>query len=193
MLRRRRFTRTTRRKRPTQWVSSTNGYGVNTPALTIGGPPVGIELLGATAAAASFDPPIIQRFTLERIRGEAFWQVEPANFLANDYFVVGAGIVVVTTNVAGTTVLPDPLSQADSGTPWLWIRHWKVFAFGAGATGDNSANQLLEGNYVDVKSKRVIRENQQLVLVWNVTRKKGLSTPAFYVSAWLRSLISRVA
>lgn len=173
---------------PKQWVSSPNGYGsVGTIGASSG--IVTAVLAGADGVAASFNPPIIQRFTVLRIRGEVIWA--PLTGATGDVYVLGAGIML--TKIADTGQANyDPTSQPDAGSPWLWLRHLTVCI---GSTNNATLGGMADqwSFDIDVKSKRVVKENERLVIFTKVLSVTGGGLGTFSQIDYLRTLISKVA
>lgn len=179
-----------RRKVPQQWVCSTQGYnasGTFTPAV---GPQV-ITLAAASGVAASFDPPIIQRFTIQRVLASVHMAVLDTSAVTFAPRMVGIGIAVARVG----TVL-DPVSQTDGGYPWMYIRHvWlpggQTIDTGSPARGEVIDWALKLGPQIDVKSKRVVHEGEALYMYLNVAQPLVSDGCGFNV--FVRTLIRKVA
>lgn len=191
-----------------QWVVSNQGGGWNQSINVIGAGAntTGVELVGASPTS-SFDPPVIDRFTLERIRGSIlpFSMACPGAGTFNAF--LGAGIIK-WKKTSGAAVFPllDPLSPADAGADWLWLHHWSLVGqvtaatnvlFSDGQVLTQAAGGLQQScdvsavrQQVDVKSKRVMKEGEILLLCLSANLGGSL---AIQVTTYLRCLISRVA
>ena len=172
-----------RAKRPMQWVANAASYVADTPIATVSGTTASAILVSTVGGASA--PPSIDRFTVERIRGNLSWVVLPSANAQTAH--VSAGILKVTSDAAGTVVLPNPNTAADGETPWLWLRHCS-FNNGAADTYIEPGAQL--SWEVDVRTKRVMRDNEQLLLVFVANFTAGMTVSAV---PYLRTLISRVA
>lgn len=192
-----------RKKSPTQWVVCKDW---NTTLTSVVGAPGVTELVGATSvAAAGFDPPIIQRFTVVCVRG----QLMPLSISFNaggGVWTLGCGIIKLRTNVAGfaTATFPNPNSQGDAGADWLWLRQFTFGVQSVGAGAQQVTDHYLTtaaapgasyrdsslSQFVNVASKRTMREGEALALVCSLS---GTAGGVVSWTPYLRSLIKRVA
>lgn len=174
----RRRSRSFHRRPPSQWVA-------NYAAFTQGGGLVATELVGASQAVASVDPPILQRFTVQAVRGQILMTVGAAPATATN-IACRYGIIVTKRGTGGAIANYDPYSQTDGGAPWLWT--------GTATFAQSTTNAVLFWNLVldvNVRVHRRISEGEQLVLFTNaVITGAGASCT---LTQLLRTLITRVA
>jgi len=168
----RRRARSTRRvKTPVAWHvcgSAEPGFNLESfspTVFTLGGG--GISTHGLLAAARTSDASMIagingnERMRVERIRGEIHLHANAADS------TVGYGIVVVNQVTGGGSYdVFDPQSGTDAAMPWLWLSH--RFVRTASVGGPN--NYVIP---VDVKSRRILRPDQALVLMASVVSIAG--------------------
>lgn len=181
-----------RKKVPQQWCSSPAGYG--TPlTFTLGAGPAPIVLAGATGVAASFDPPIIQRFTVMAVRGEVLVNGTNSSSSQPAIIRIAFGIIISQESSSGI-LLPSPLSQLDAGQSWLWLRHYDI-ALPAGIVGAGIflSGLLYDVDHVLAKSKRIVKEQQQLVMMTQAVLFSGGGTTSVTITPFLRTLIRKVA
>lgn len=180
------------RKQPTQWLAGSAAYSVvGVPVVPGAAVPVGLEVCGASGAVASSDPPTIQRFKVERVQGDITIGQSSAGANGN-VSMLGVGLIITKSTLAAGPVFPDPTNQTDAGWPWLWLRHYPVNE----ATVPFAAliqQHLPDGSWIDTKTKRIIREGERLYLVAKMPVYAGSPTGAYFISAFLRVLISKVA
>jgi len=171
-----------RAKRPTQWVGG-NAYNASTGLVSL--TQSNLELCGSTSSG--FDPPGIDRFTVERVRGQVI-----VNWLPNAVSEVchlDMGIIAVTDSATAAGIVPSPSTQADSGAHWLWLQH-AVYSAG-GINVQQGVLATCPAYFdIDVKSKRVFREDMTLYLAVLASFTAGGSCQ---LNSFLRTLISRVA
>lgn len=184
-----------RRKKPVQWYATAGGYSplsgagilsftgtAGTYPTTLGG------VLIDTSEAAVPVPPAIDRMTLECIRGKMMFQLLIAAGANNKEFAVSWGICLLTTNAAGTLVLPDPSDPRDAGQDWLFLDHKTLTYENVVA---NTVPMVQGETDVFVRSKRVIREDMKLV--WVARAQASVVGDQLNVIPAMRCLISRVA
>lgn len=204
-MKRRRSFGSRRRKKPMQWVASLPGYGQSQSIVIPGAALIPIELAGATSVAGTgFDPPLIQRYTVERIMGDLCVNMisnAQDNFLA----VLHLGVIVCDVGVVtSVTGLPDPGNQLFAGNSWLWLKHICLpvpqitNSSGLPSPSDQPVTDMSRTSTwrpsVDIKVKRVLRENQVLLLMASLGfAAGGGSAINMLLLPYLRSLISRVA
>lgn len=180
-----------RRKRPTQWVTGPATYA--TSAVLVAAVPKQSFLLVGSPDAATNDPPVINRYTVDAVLG------------CNEYYThntaaqtvdmqVGCGIIVMERKVA-VGAEPDPLNPSDADAGWLWLE-WQVFPLGDNNNFSNSKPAAVRGNHWKIRSKRVMTENHGLYLIYSIKNNAGGAIGATdgvrYIPYW-RTLISRVA
>jgi len=176
--------RSFRRKPPMQWVCSTAGYNPNLQSLGATGSLTGFELVGSTPAA-SFDPPVIDRYTVLRVRGQINIRWTPSAAAQN--CLLSMGIIRTQQKAGPLTVLPNPSLTSDGGSDWLWLTS---VLYTTAANFDPSNPVTTPGFFdIDVKSKRVMREGDALYLI----TLPGFSGTAVDMLCNLRTLIARVA
>lgn len=185
-----------RRRAPMQWYATTTGY--NPLGIAPNGgfftgtagryPAQLVATLIDTSEAAIPSPPAIDRMTLLCIRGQLNYFVTIAAGGASRFTNIAFGIALLTTNSAGTLVLPDPSDARDAGQDWLFLDHRQFQTENIVA---NTVPVQLGNVDVFVKSKRVIREDQKLVCV--AAASATAAADSFQVGPALRCLISRVA
>lgn len=201
---RRRFSRGFRRgakRRPTQWVAG-EGYASGVVQLVTGPTQSSFLMLAANAgagAAVNYNPPEIERFTLERIRGQVLITVDSVPN-SGAVFACSIGIIKLPSTSAASIIpddIPSPSSRAEAGRDWLWLHHWALNAdTPIGVNGEVQTLATMPGLVdVDIKSKRVFREQDALILTCttSTTNTNGGSGAELHVDFFLRSLISRVA
>lgn len=182
MRRRRRFAG--RRSRPSQWVSSPDTYSTVANTVVPGGPVIIVKLVGAEGATS--DPPSINRFTVNRIRGHMMWGVAGAA-VAGEAYMIHAGIGVTQATSAGVLTTWNPASVIDADKPWLWKYHSleNVEALGVRNFDDFHVVEI------DVKAKRIIRADHVLCLFLSATAIVGATN--LENRNFLRTLITHVA
>lgn len=178
-----------RRRRPVQWVAGNEAY-VGIPHALNSSTPSLMMLVGTYASGASpvgIEPPIIGRFTVERIRGQCV--VSPGGVWAQgDVAIIGLGIIVLNVPAGGTVVsIPDPNVPADADKSWLWLAHYSMGTEVPNVV-ENSFASMMD---VDVKVRRVLRPDQRLYLIGKTIAVVG--TGAVNLYPFVRTLISRVA
>lgn len=194
---RRRFFRRGRRGNIAQmWVPSAS-FGTGVTLGQYPTPAVQTVLAGTTGSPAQ-DPPIIQRFSVMRIRGEIgyAWNLDTTLDYAKG-FHMRLGIIVDQVSTAGTETY-DPSIPADAPSPWLWLTTVRIFwALAVQPTGMvfptaygivNNAQGTVP---VDVKVRRTLMPNQRLVLVGQITSPATL-TGQVQIAPYLRTLIRKV-
>lgn len=192
-MRHRRFFGRRRSKPPVQWVASASGYLGTAVTVTANNVPASYELCGASGVALDADPPLIQRFTIERIVGEAH-VVQTAAGTIGAYVLIGVGIIVCQSSLAGGVIIPNPNIQQDAGQPWIWLRHFAIDESGSAQFPIAAQEQLPNGIAVDTRrNRRIIKEGQQLRLVFAVFNASTTSTGIYSVAPFIRTLIKRVA
>lgn len=179
-----------RRKPPQQWVVSGGGYSTATGggslALTKAAPLNTVELVGSTPVA-SFDPPVIDRYTIQAIRGQIQAGLG-ASVVVNPFYHLALGIIKISVTTGGAGSALDPSNPADAGAGWLWLNH-TVFSPNQGFADTGLAQQI----EVIVKSKRSMREGERLILAGKADGFAAVDATQVTVFAWLRTLIRRVA
>jgi len=125
---------------------------------------------------------LVQRSTVMRIRGQLYPAFRIITLAAEEFdLTVSAGIIVAPASEA-TSMTFDPSSADDADASWLWRRTW-VF------TGRNSTvAQAIPpvawivpdyaSSLVDVKSKRVLKPNDRLIMFFN--KQTSVGTVANY-------------
>lgn len=184
MRRRRRGRRGTRR--PTQWFSASAGYTQLTQAVTLGGATLLINLL-STSVVTAVEVPQIGRLTVERIRGEVL--VHPragTGWTGADSALIAMGIMVVTTTGAGVPAAVDPTAHLDADRQWMWLQHFVV------QSDQGISFHDLFAIPVDIKSRRIVRPDQSLVLAVKAVNIFATGT-AIDVRPFLRTLVMKVA
>lgn len=184
-----------RRRVPSQWVTSVKGYAqtqAQGSALTVALSPVQALLLGADALPGTgANPPQINRFRVETIVGQVDVPQIAAGSGASVYQIC-MGIIVLKRSV-GSVVVVDPASTADAQSDWMYLKSWCVVD--ALALGNDASLQqdLPLGAFLKTKTKRVIRENEDVWLCVSMTLLAGAGGGQFLVMPRLRTLITRVA
>lgn len=170
-------------KRPTQWVCSTLGYGP--PQTVVNGVVLRVMLVGTTGTTADFDPPLMNRYTVLRIRGHIDYTIGTGAAIINTRW--RWGIIVTKTSGGGIAAsLPDPASSVDGDSPWLWLA--SAFHGAAAANTGVTPNLVIE---VDVKAKRVMRPDEALMLC--SFQEQSFGAASMVNTPYLRTLISRSA
>lgn len=175
-----------RKKFPTQWVTSATGWS-NAGSTILVGTTLGLELCGASGVAAQSDPPILQRYRIERVVGQYTLVVtgDPSTLP----MTFGVGVIVVRGSTAGGYALPNPLNQEDAGMNWL---HIKLVGFYEEANLSLQLSDVLPtGTFIDTRTKRIMKENERLYLILAIAGAG--STGGYYVVPAMRTLISHVA
>lgn len=167
----RRFNRS--RRPPTQWIpcdQTAQSLVANTITTTV--------LVDAQAGETGTTLPVpqIARMTILRIVGE----ISLLNTESGVFNVIDVGIGVFLANNAASPVL-----QASRDYPWMYLRQW-VLHSPAQAFGDRNDDQP-PGSHVDITVKRILKPQEQLLLVVNATLGTASLKP------YLRTLIGRVA
>lgn len=166
-------------KRPVQWIAkqaaaaSDTWAGLTTRA-TVAATLTQLGPLVSSADGASGGIVSIDRFRVERIRGQV-----SLFGLAADYALPGAVSmgIYVGDFVGGSLVdLWDPTRANDGEKSWLWL--W------SGVVSPPSFAQSVVNLNVDVKVKRILRSNQELVMALKTT-----NVTQYLVN--LRTLVSR--
>lgn len=178
-------------KQQTKWVTSPAGYG--TELALANNTVTGAILVGSTGAAAQFDPPVIGRWTVNRVIGEILFRTDGGTAGVDDYYIVHAGICIRRISVGtATTATPDPGAQVDGAQPWMWLRHY-VFNSPVNAVHGPWVVPILMDMHVDTKVKRVMHPDDQLAVIFRMNVIIGAAPPTWTARPFLRTLISRVA
>ena len=119
-----------------------------------------------TGDATVLHPGVISATTPEtvvRILGDGLLVMTANGIAAGDEAQVTLAIGVVSTDAAtaGAGSLPDP--QAEPEYPWLWWQSKTFFAVAAAVDGGDGSQ--VWRYRVDVKSQRILRPRQSLVLI----------------------------
>lgn len=157
---------------PMQWVPNLSVNVLTSTVLST------IVLVDASAGATA-GVPNIARMTIRRILGEVSFQNTAAT---NALLYMG---IYVRQVGSGTNATLDPSVAADADFGWMWRRMQFVQASTAYAFTNYVC--VPHGAFVDVKVKRILAPNEQLVLAANSQGAAGGLTLN------LRALISRVA
>lgn len=174
-----------RRRPPMQWVTSSSCYGsAGNFVLTAVGTPVSGTLVGNTPAA-TFDPPVINRYTVQAVRGDLV--LSNLTSTSPTIHVVRMGIIAETTPPGGGATAYDPSLATHADVPWLWLGTL-TFLGSAGSLPSYGTWNKAHLN-IQVKSKRVSREGIPLIL-WMVLVQGSTNVT---IQPYLRTLISRVA
>lgn len=183
----RRFHR--RKKKVVRWFSSNEGYLVRgTAGFVISNTPGDIAqaTLAVHARNASPTPDLLerdQRHTLEAVRGTIVVGAPPDLTDADCLLHLGLAVVDVTTTVGGDK--HDPGDPADAPFGWMWLWHGLVPRM---ATPQNFWQPNID---VHVKTKRVMRDNEALVLFGTCDAQPGSADPAAcFFAPYLRLLVS---
>lgn len=164
-----------RTSRPCEWIAGAD-WGV--PALLVAGTTVSFNLAGATGGTFQFDPPVVNRFRVDTVRGDISWTMVGA---VTDVIQIAVGILVVQD----LSAIPNPLAVANAGKPWLWYR--QHLAIQSGFIGQWAPM----GGFVSTRTRRILRQGDQLLLIARYAATVG--APAVRFNHGLRTLISRVA
>lgn len=174
-----------RRSRPSQWVSNPDTYSNVNNTVVPGGPVLALKLVGAEGATS--DPPSINRFTTQRVRGQMIWGPLTGG-TAGDSYMLHAGIGVTQATAAGVLTTWNPASVVDADKPWLWKWH-SLETSEVGGTGRTFDDfHTVE---IDIKAKRIIRADHVLCLFISCQALVGSVSLAEFT--FLRTLITHVA
>lgn len=173
-----------RRSAPVEWVAQQNW---STELLLAANAPQSVILAGAAAVSLQYDPPVINRFRVERVQGSV--SITSQMTYADAAFIAVG--IIVCQNVPGTGyTVPNVLLNTTAGMPWLYYRSWVL----TGASGQHNTIFPPFGDFIDTlgRTRRVVRENQGLLCSFAYKIQHGAPTD-IRVHPALRTLISRVA
>lgn len=190
MMKRRRFSSHSK-KRAVRWFASEQtfmkrgtDYTIQTNALT---PVTAILAMHARQTPATPElVELVERDTVERIRGDIviYGDIDTA-------CVAGLGIRVQDLLPNGTVQGYSPMDPQEGADSWMWLWHGLVAPQNAPATQFQSVTSHID---VDIKSRRVLRENQALVLhMWGDVVFPDEDTAAYHIHPYLRTLVSKPA
>jgi len=179
---RRRFGGSTRKaRRPVQWIAQGSSWNGNAALATTAGVLFTQQLIqtGKTTLTSGGDTYVMQqRMTLLRTVGDLV-------LLNNDAAICPYSWgIILADEVAGVGDAFDPTATTNVDKSWLLLRHG--FLQPVGAQNDSNVYENPFGAHFDVKVKRIIRADQNLMLMIKTTTACN-----FYLNA--RMLVSRVA
>lgn len=173
-----------RKSVPVQWVPAAE-YSPTVAVPGIGGAAnttyLDVLIDNRQSTAPSFGGVNVQRFTVRTIRG----QLGFAAGVGGGVVSVGIAVISGNTSFSGGT-LPDPTSVISADYPWMFLRHYPIRAAASTAKTWDNYDDLMLGTDVWVKSKRVLKPEEALVVI-----VRGNVTFNFF--NMLRTLVSRVA
>jgi len=178
-----------KRKRITRWFASDQTY--NDPgASTLVGPGILTQILAIHERTILQLPNLVQvneRHTIDAIRG----QIVAYGSDPDSPGVLHMGILVVELDPTGIPVAFSPVDSAEAGKSWMWLHHMVTPPQVSQGTTWLSTSTV----NVHIKSKRVLRENQALVLMsWQTAVfSAGVATTLgnAQIQPYLRTLVSR--
>lgn len=178
-----------KRKRVVRWFCSSDAYLVRgTAGFVVTNTPgdLGQATLALHARNASPTPDLVerdQRHTLDAIRGQILLRCDPALSDADAMVHLGIGVVDVTASLGGDK--KDPGDPADAPWNWMWLHHTMCPRSSA---PDNFWQPSID---VHVKTRRVMKDNEALVLFMSVDAVPGTLDPtAVAIVPYLRLLVS---
>lgn len=175
-----------RKKAPVKWHSSLLTYAPATPVSLTHLAAQYFELVNTSQRAATQAGTVLpdnaERFKLLNIRGSIWLENDSSTNFHEISWGVFVGDLVSNANVS----FPLPWAQVDSQRSWLWLEHTVL----APALATRAGLSLVKCD-VDIRTKRVLRPDQSIVLVIYDTPVSGVSDECFAYLG-LRSLISRV-
>lgn len=122
------------------------------------------------------------RHTFDTIRGDLAIEANPDTAM-----ILHAGILVCDLDGFGAPLKKDPGDPKEAGEAWLWLGHRFVPPY-------NSPNgpAWVPGWDIHVQSKRVMKDNQALVLLMSADAAMNSQGDAGFVWVWphLRTLVS---
>lgn len=194
----RRFRGRFRPKKRVRWFSNATGYVDRTVSLPLSTaaiiPAVTILAIHKRDAVATADLiENVQQHTIEAIRGEILmtggFNLDPdASFAA----LYHGGIRVVDLDPSGAPPFYSPTSPTEADDTWMALWH-RVVPPNFGVNGTLPQCTLLDNNCIEVhvKSKRVMKDNQALVLYEQATAVAGADVDmTINVYHYLRTLVS---
>lgn len=148
--------------------------------------PTQLSLLIDSRVSEAGGVPSIARMTIRGIIFNHAWTVNSVQ----DKQPFALGITIVTTG-GGALVLPDPLTETDGDAPWMWRRTFLCSTpnSASGASMPQSDFSVPDGGLVRIKTRRVLRPNEIMVLVGS----NALATGAVSGFWNARIFISRIA
>jgi len=191
MMRKKSFSR--RAKKPVRWFASNAAYVSPNTSFTLASG----SGIGATAKLAEHvrsinlpgDLSFAERHTVMAVRGTII-----VNGGAEAPVNLSMGIIVREIDATGAVASVLPNSDPDAAEGWLWLWHGQIRQYVAGVNGIYCEPSNIQ---VNIKTKRVLRDNQALVLVMYADRpfinalQQVASNCTIY--PYLRTLISRSA
>lgn len=185
-----------RRKARTQWVISTQGFGgVNLPLWTAGagGGVQAASLLDTSTTPSTLGDPQLDRFTVQRIVGDAILSCTVAPNADSQWFL-HMGLFRTEVNASSGALIFDPSSNADADFAWLVQRHYLINIQNA-TTIMNSAGtpQLVvpDGGHFDIRVKRVMRPNERLFFAARLGSVVGGGAATLIMTPFFRTLVTR--
>lgn len=196
MKRRRAFSR--RAKKMVRWFSNATTYNDRATWISLSDaailPSVSILAIHKRDAVATSDLiENVQRHTIEAIRGELLlvggFNLDPDASFTTCYH---AGIRVVDLDGTGAPPFYSPVQPTEADDAWMWLYHTLVppnFGYRPGVpVAPITEHQTV---HVHVKSKRVMKDNQALVLYEQASPTQGADSDMTMTSGrWLRTLVS---
>lgn len=188
------------KRKPCQWVVGTDTYATYLEnSVAAANQFLSAQLL-VGAQLGGNEPPTINRFTVNRVRGQIL-PLLSFNQSADMRCTLSMGIVVQTwVQSSLANVYPDPRQVEDGDRSWLWLHHmgfiWKAptstmvtTTYGVPVQAAGYSGTNIE---VDVKSKRILQGDERLLLIYSINNS-GDTPVSLPMWLWLRTLITRVA
>lgn len=179
-----------KRKRPVRWFAASGGYLGNDSTYTLSSssftPVFGLLAIHPRQTAPGADlVTLAERQTIERIRGQIVCYGN-----ADTPMMASFGIRVVELLPTGAPQAYSPGEPEEAADHWMWLHHTLVPNTASQGTSYLSANVI----DVDVKTKRVLNENEALVIymVSQVTFPNETNGDV-YAHPHLRILVSKPA
>lgn len=182
------------KRRPVQWVVSTQGYGGSANLISAGlsNGVVTASLVDSSTAPTALGDPALDRFTVFSIVGD-YTPVFPTALNASTSIKVDVGIIVIQVGSAAAAQF-DPSANADADQSWMLLRHHSfVVANGAQQPTYDMQAQLPMGTHIQTrKLRRIIRPNERLVFLSKATIQAGVpNAGSMNLNLNLRALIGR--
>lgn len=182
-----------RRKLMVDWTSNVLSYNTSYTIAYLGS--LATTFVLPDIAPGTTNSPQVSRFTVQRIVGEILVSVNGATLPAvGNFYSIGTGIY--HSGLQGTNPLAlDPLDVGHADASWMWLRH-DIIGYTYAVHADFTTDVGLTVPYiripVDIKSKRVLRGQDAIVLAMNWRQPAGADPTASVTwLPYLRILLSR--